>query len=95
MKLSLTCDRKDFGTANTQNLNREARQNCNAGLKRPLEAHTNMNSEVAKPFRNPDDSEKVEENLQDCKSMKSSLRRWSRKGCVPVEDVYHLPPEYQ
>uniref|UniRef100_A0A915HX33 Uncharacterized protein n=1 Tax=Romanomermis culicivorax TaxID=13658 RepID=A0A915HX33_ROMCU len=52
---------KDFGTANAQNLNREARQNCNAGLKRPLETHTNMNSGVTKRFRNPDDSEKVTE----------------------------------
>uniref|UniRef100_A0A915L028 Uncharacterized protein n=1 Tax=Romanomermis culicivorax TaxID=13658 RepID=A0A915L028_ROMCU len=39
---------KFFGAANVQNMNREARRNCNSGLKRLLEAHTNMNSEVTK-----------------------------------------------
>uniref|UniRef100_A0A915I4V6 DUF4371 domain-containing protein n=1 Tax=Romanomermis culicivorax TaxID=13658 RepID=A0A915I4V6_ROMCU len=40
-------------------------------------------------------AEQVEQHLQDYKSMKSALRRLSRKWHILVEDVYDLPMGYQ
>uniref|UniRef100_A0A915KDW1 Uncharacterized protein n=1 Tax=Romanomermis culicivorax TaxID=13658 RepID=A0A915KDW1_ROMCU len=54
-----------------------------------------MNSEVVKHFRDSEQANQVQQHLQDYKSMKSALRGSSRKGRIPVEDVYDLPMEYQ
>lgn len=88
------CTGKTFGEINAQILDRDARNMCKIGAKRPLEANTYMNSEVVKRFRNQEAAQ-VEENLPEYSQVKSSLRRWLRKGRIPVENAYDLPQEYQ
>uniref|UniRef100_A0A915HFT0 RYYR-CCHC domain-containing protein n=1 Tax=Romanomermis culicivorax TaxID=13658 RepID=A0A915HFT0_ROMCU len=51
------CTGRNFGETNALILNREARDSCKRGNKRPLEAHTSMNSEVPKRFRQADEAD--------------------------------------
>jgi len=89
------CEGETFGRSNAKVLVRESRNMCKLGHKRPLEAHTAMNSELVKRFRAADECEAVESNLPEYKSVKSSFRRWFRQGRTPIEDPYDLPIEYQ
>jgi len=54
-------------------LDREARPSCKNGLKRPLEAHTDMHSEVVKRFRQADTLGAVETQLPEYKSILLSV----------------------
>lgn len=86
---------RNFGELNAQILDREARNECLRGRKRPFEAHTSMNSEVVRRFPEANLEASVEAHLPEYKTVKSALRRWSRKDRVPVEDPFLLPAEYQ
>lgn len=89
------CEGESFGKSNAKILVREARNLCKLGHKRPLEANTSMNSQIVRRYRNANESEAVETNLPEYRSVKSSFRRWFRQGRIPVEDPYDLPAEYQ
>lgn len=88
------CDGVAFGEANAKTLDREARQSCKNGRKRPLEAHTEMTSQAVRRFRRANELDEVEASLPQYRSMKSGLRRWFHKGRIPVADPYDLPLEY-
>uniref|UniRef100_A0A915IL07 Uncharacterized protein n=1 Tax=Romanomermis culicivorax TaxID=13658 RepID=A0A915IL07_ROMCU len=83
-----------MGQVVAKRLDREARELCKLGNKRPLEAHTNMNTELNRLIANDDEHQEIEQNLPEYKTMKSGLKRWFQKGRIPVADAYDLPVEY-